>query len=311
MMLNDAALAITCAPVEQDADNELKLRLLPIARRVEELYNEFLDQYEGQIHSTSKINVSIGELLQRTGEDQILKWNPDAALSPKNAFITLADAIARQAAPHLGLTAGKSTFRYLDLIDWIDPPYTAAMSAKEIQLTRIDYSRTRSLVGFLDDLLVRYRPDTVPEHAMSRATYEFCKTFAVPTPLGTVIPIKPGQRTFTNSYRFLRQGDEMLWYFIPRHHSAITRASNAIATIAILSGRPEISFGLGDMLNAMEHHLSKTMMRFEEGDYFQAGAFMRLVLHRDTAAFHFGETTFKLIRSNVEKYITDIRFIEY
>lgn len=310
MMMN-AAISITPAPVEPDADNEIKLRLLPVARKVEELYNDFLNQYEEQIHSASKINVSINELLKRAGDEQILKWNPEAALSPRNAFATLAEAIARQAMPHLGLSVGKSTFRYLDLIDWIEPPFTSLMTLKEVQLARIQYARTRSLVTFLDDLLVRYRPDTVPEHAMSRGTFDFCKTFAVPTPLGTVIPIKPAQRSIVSSYRFLRQGDEMLWYFLPRHHSAITRASNAIATIAILSGRPEISFGLGDMLNAMEQHLSKTMMRFEEGDYFQAGSFVRIILHRDTIAFHFGESTFQLIRSKVEKYITDIRFIEH
>lgn len=294
----------------EHGDTELKDRLLPIAKKMEGLYNKFLDQYQEQVVSTDKINLSINELLQRSGEDQLLKWNPDAALSPRSAFISFAEAVARQAAPYMGLVAGRSTFRYLDLIDWTEPSFTAATPPMDVQLNRVEYARTKSLVDFLDDLLVRFRPDTVPEHAMSKATYDYTKAFSVPTPSGTVIPVKTRGSTVVTSYRFLRQEDEMLWYMLPRHHAAVTRAANSIATIAILSGRQDIAYGTGDMLNAMEHHLVKTMMRFEDGDYFQAGSFIRMFMHRDTIAFHFGEATFKIIQASIEENITDIRFIQ-
>lgn len=291
-------------------DGELKERLLPVAERMEQHYHDFLDQYEQHLLSTDRINTSLNELLKRSNEEHLLKWNPEAAGTPRAAFIALAEQVARKAAPFMGLTVGRSTFRYLDLIDWTEPPLVMEMSTKDVQISRVDYARGKSLVDFLDDLLVRFRPDTLPKHAMSKAAFDFTKAFSIFTPMGTVIPIRNTGSTTIASYRFLRDDEEILWYIQPRHHSAVIRAANSIATIALLSGRQDIAYGSGDMLNAMEHHLLKSMMRYEDGDCFQAGSFMRMFLHRDTIAFQFGEATFRLIRASIEKNVNDIRFIE-
>lgn len=283
--------------------------LYPMAQRLDELYQQVLDKIEEQVISASDINSSINELLQNHGEDAVLKWNPDLAISPRSAYQSFADALARSAAPLLGMNSLRSSFRFLDLIDWTDAPVQAGRDYREFQLDKVRYARGKRVTRFLDDLMVRYKPESRPRQAVTQATSEFAGIFSVTTPMGTVIPISKESGPTTLRYRFFRKDSDLLWHIAPRHHNATLRAANAIATIGILSNIPAAAHSISDMLNAFESQLAKNMMRYESGEVFHAGSFMRITLTRDAIEFALGETIFRAMRKEIEAHISDIRFI--
>ena len=282
--------------------------LAPVAARLDELYQEVLDKIEGQIADASTINESITDAIGAS--DTVLKWNPELAMSPKAAFRSFADAMAKKAAPHLLTNSHqRAGYRYHDLIDWASPPVRGNTSEEEYQAAKMRFARSRSVKSFFDELLIRFHPQSFPEHAIDRATSEVARIFSITTPIGTVIPVTSGEAHAILAYSLYRTDEEMVWHLAARHHAAIVKASNAIATIALLNNLNPASAAIGDLLNQVDAKMDKKMFHYEANDAFFAGNFLRVVLRRDIAEFQFGETLFKILDREIRNHVSDVRLI--
>lgn len=285
--------------------------LAPIVERLDHLYQDVLDKIETQVAEAHSINDSITDVIGRTSTgESVLKWNPELAMSPKAAYRSFCEAVAKKAAPLLlGNSHQKSGYRYQDLIEWVLPATGPVLSHEEYQRFKMDYARSRSVRAFFNELLIRFHPQSFPEHAIDRATSEVARIFSVTTPIGTVIPITRGEAPAILSYQLYRNDDEMVWHMAERHYSAILKASNAIATIALLNSMNPASAAIGDLLNQLDAKMQKHMFHYESGDGFYAANFLRVVLRRDIAEFQFGETLFAILSKEIQTHVSDVRLI--
>lgn len=305
--MNSAVVAKVGAQVE-----DVSAALAPVAMRLDELYQEVLDKIEGQFADATSINESISEAISKgdAAGKPVLNWNPELAMSPKAAFKSFAEAMAKTAAPHLLSNAHqKSGYRYQDLIDWTTPPVKGNSTEADYQAAKMRYARSRSVRAFFDDLLIRFHPQSFPEHAIDRATSEIARIFSITTPIGTVIPVTSGEATAVFAYSMYRSDEEMVWHLAANHHAAIVKASNAIATVALLNNLNAAAASIGDMLNQLDAKMDKKMYHYESGDSFFGGNFLRVVLRRDIAEFQFGETMFKILDKEIRSHVSDVRLI--
>lgn len=283
-------------------------RFLPLAERLDETYFRALDRLEAQVRDAAGVNDDVRAIL-RQDDIEVLSFSTDFANSPREVFNAFADALSSKVMPELSIAPARDGHRINDLIDWSDMPMRGNRSEQEHQLAKIAYARSKSMRAFLQHLIIRFNPSSLPEAAVHRALQDFISVFSISTAMGVAIPIRRENAPAVLRYTFHRQEDEPTWHLIHRHHTAVIRGTNAMATIALLNKQHTIATSLSDMLNALDVRLSQTLMRFESGQAFHGATYLKLMLQRDGADFHLGSSLFDLVRGALQDHISDINLV--
>lgn len=285
--------------------------LAPLVTKLDALYQEVLDKIETQVAEASQINAELSDAVGLgVGGETLLKWDPELALSPKAAYKSFTEVLAKKAAPlFFSNRVQRSSYRYQDLVDWAMPYSRARMSQQELQTARMHYARTRTVSAFFNELTIRFAPQSCPDQAADRATSELARIFSVSTPIGTVIPVLRGEAPAIFVYQMYHRDDEMIWHLAQRHYTAIVKAANSIATICLLNEHGGAAVAIGEMLNQLDAKMAKAHGQYEDGDGLFAGNVLRVVMHRDTADFQVGETVHALLDKSLREHVSDVRLI--
>lgn len=283
-------------------------QLLPLAERLDVTYCKALDRLESHVVDTVGLNRDVRAILAQDHLD-VIPFSTDFASSPREVFNAFAEALAARVLPELAVASGKPGFRITDLMDWSDMPIRGNSTEHEHQLAKIAYARAKSMQSFLQQLVIRFNPTALPEAAIHRALQDVISTFSVHTAMGIAVPVRRDDAPAILRYTFNRLPDEQMWHLLQRHHAAIIRGTNALATIALLNKQPGIATALSDMLTTVDVRLSQTMMRYDSGQAFHAATYLKMTLQRDGADFHFGSSMFDLVRDSLNEHISDIHIV--
>jgi len=283
--------------------------LLPLAQKLDVALSHALDRMEAQVVETAGVNERVGKILERENVE-VLPFYSEAGASPRDVYFAFADAMATKIMPDLVTSTGRrESHRIHDLVDWTDAPQRANLNDREFQLLKINHARTKSMADFLKHLIIRYKPESLPQAASHRAVEDIINTFSVVTAMGVAIPVRREASPAVIRYVMQRTDDDPMWQVLPKHHSAIVRGANAIATLALLKKQHAIAASLGDMLTSLDVRLGQTMMRYEPGQSFFASAFLKLTLQRDGADFHFGQSLYDLMAEHLREKVSDIHMV--
>jgi len=282
-------------------------RLLPLATELDQAYQQALDRMETQLAETDGLNRQVSKLLEQDNLE-IIPISSDAMSSPREVFSSFSSALSAKVIPELAMSPNGDGYRIHDLVDWTDMPPRGRSSDREYQLVKINHARTKSMQVFLKQMIIRFNPTALPTAAIHRAVQDVIQTFSVVTAMGIAVPVS---RNGSPSLRYVynRGPDDPMWQLLPRHHAAIVRGTNALATIALLNKQHGIASSLGDLLTSLDVRLSQTVMRYEAGQAFFGAAFLKLTLHRDGADFHFGQSLFDLLEQTLLEQVSDIHLV--
>lgn len=281
-----------------------------LARELDNAYRSALDRMQARIIETDGINAHVGALLDR-GYVEIIPFGAEIITSPRELFVALADALAQKVLPEIAHVAGRGGWRTRDLIVWDEPAPTSLVGGREYLLGKIEYARAQSLLEFLRRIVIRFNPNVLPGMAIRHATDDLVATFAVETAMGTAIPVRRGHEPAIIRMLMTRHGDDPMWQVLQRHHGGIVRGANALATMAMLKKEMSIATSMSDMLNQMDVQLAQTSMRYEAGQAFHGGGYMRLALQRDGADFHLGPSVYELLREVVAEHCPDVLLVQH
>lgn len=283
-------------------------RLTPLAQELDRAYSQALDRLQAMLVDSVGLNTKVSQILECENL-QVIPVVVDAMPSPKEVFVSFANALAGRVLTELSVGSGRDGHRIHDLVDWSDAPTRGHQSDQEHQLAKIEHARSKSMVAFLRQLIIRFNPTALPNAAVHRAIEDTIQTFSVATAIGVAIPVRRDNAPAVFRYVFHRQDDEPMWQMLPRHHAAIVRGANAFATMALLDKKHAIAASLADMLNSMDVRLSNTMMRYEPNQSFHAAAFLKLTLQRDGADFHIGSSLFEIVEATLREHVSDVSLV--
>lgn len=280
--------------------------LLPLAEKLDEALLLAFERMEAQVMETAGLNERVGKILERSNLE-VMPFFSEAGASPRDVYFAFADAMASKIMPELAIHAERrESYRIHDLIDWNDAPLRGHMNDREFQIARINHARTKTMVEFLRQVIIRYKPESLPRAASLRAIEDLIATFSVVTAMGVAIPVK---RPSVIRCVLTRGEDDPMWQVLPRHHMSIIKGANALATLSLLQKQYAIASAIGDMLTALDVRLGQNMMRYEPGLSFQASAFLKLTLQRDGADFHFGQKLYDLMAGHLIESVPDIQLV--
>ena len=281
--------------------------LLPMAQRLDEAYAAALDKLALHLREAASINRRVSSILE-SKDVQVLPVS-DHAYSPRDVFYAFADALAQKVMPILQAGGRRVAPRIHDLVDWTDGPGREQFNTQDYVLAKIDHARSKTMVHFLEQLIIRYAPDSLPELAGYRATEDLIAIFSVVTAMGTAIPVRRGESPLIIRYVLRRDEYEPMWQILPRHHAGIARAANALATLALLNKEHQLAGAIGDMLTTFDVRMEQALMRYEADTAFSATAFLKIKLQRDGVDFHFGQRLYDIMTSHLSARVTDLQFV--
>lgn len=294
------------APGQPDAVANHYETLLPLAHKLDEALQQAYDRMESQVIETVGLNERVGKILDRSNVE-VLPFFTEAGASPRDLYFAFADALANRIMPELSAhSSRRESYRIHDLVDWNDAPTRGNLSDRDFLLARIAHARSKTMADFLRQVIIRYKPESLPRAASLRAIEDLISTFSVVTAMGVAIPVR---RPAAIRCVMTRGPEDPMWQVLPRHHTAIIKGANALATLSLLKGQYAIASAIGDMLTALDVRLGQTMMRYEPGQTFQASAFLKLSLQRDGADFHFGQSLYDLMAQHLVESVPDIQLV--
>lgn len=281
--------------------------LRPLAIELDGMYSTELDRLANHIRDTAHINQQVSELLELEDKDFIPLSG--GVLTPRDLHFAFAKALATKVLPGLSKTPTRDGNRIRDLIDWSDAPRRSDMGEQDFIQARIEHARSKSMEEFLKQLVIRFKPDALPVEASICAISDILSVFGTHTAVGLSLPVKHRNGEPVVRYVMKRVADEPMWQVLPRHHAAITKGTHAMATLALLNQKHNIAMCMSDMLTQMDVRLTKTVNRYEAGESFYAGTFMKMFLQRDGADFHVGQSLFSLLQSEFKTKAPEIFFV--
>lgn len=284
--------------------------LKPLAVELDAAYLQALDRMEAHVIDTHGINQHVGTLLDR-GYIEVLPFSSESTASPKELYIAFAEALAAKVMPELSIHPARNGYRTLDLIDWSDAPIRGNTSEREYQLAKIAHGRGRTMVEFLRQIIIRFSPTSLPGAAIFKATEDLISAFAVGTAMGTAIPVRREHAPATFRMIMSRKDDEPMWQVLSRHHAGILKGSNALATMALLNKEHMIATSISDMLNQFDVRLGQSMMRYESGQAFHGGTYVKLTLQRDGADFNLGQSLYDLVKKVLLENCPDVHLVHH
>lgn len=282
--------------------------LKPLAEDLDAAYKSALDRMETQVIETHGINQRVGSLLDRDYVE-VLPFSSETVASPKELYIAFAEALAGKVMPELSINPTKNGYRTLDLVDWTDSPIRGNTTERDYQLAKIQHARGKTMVEFLRQIIIRFSPTSLPGAAIFKATEDLISAFAVITAMGTAIPVRREHAPATIRMVMSRKDDEPMWQVLSRHHAGILKGANALATMALLGKEHQIATSIADMLNQFDVRLGQSMMRYEAGQSFHGGTYVKLSLHRDGADFNLGQSLYELVAKTLAENCPDVHLV--
>lgn len=282
-------------------------KLLPLAEKLDVALSHALDRLEAQVVESAGVNERVSRILDRENIEVLPFY--DNGYSPRDVYFAFADAMATKVMPQLSTGGKRASHRIHDLVDWTDAPVRGQLNDREFQLAKIQHARGKTMVQFLRQLIIRYKPESLPFQASHHAVEDLISTFSVVTAMGVAIPVRREASPAVIRYVMQRSELDPMWQVLPKHHASIARGANALATLALLKDQHAIAAAIGDMLTSLDVRLGQTMMRYDPGQAFHASAFLKVTLQRDGADFHFGQSLYDLMAAHLREKVSDIHLV--
>lgn len=279
--------------------------------QLDTVYQSILDRLESQVRDATLIDLALRKIIsQEDSETSLLDWNPERAISPREAFRALATRLIEQLQPHIDSGVVMSESDYADLLHWETGQLALpGMSCEQIVLANISYARRKSLMEFWRNLTNRVAPDANPESALLQASRDLAQAWVRQTPEARIIPFRE-RETFTEFPMHISRGADQPEWVLP--HSAlmlITRANHALATLATLDKDNQAARNLRDCTAHMTGALRQSYLQYEPRQAFYAGGTATIQLSRDVVAFRLEPKLFTRAKDAITRHVSDVQFM--
>lgn len=278
------------------------LEIDELVGKLDGIFQDTLDRLESQARDAVLIDKAIKQLLdQHDSDEDIMNWDPEKAISPKNAFRALALKLIHASDKANTRTVSVSPLDYEDLLAWPDEPRKRNGSHVEELFQRIEYARAKSLGAFWDQYRTRIAPESDPVQAKISAVTDLINAFAIGMPHEFIVPFSPrGQGAYVMPFSLRRAPHELEWVIRNDTLCAIARANHALATICQLNSAGTLAALILEMNSALHSKLKSSFRKYQPGELFIAGATVSLVMHREHIDFKLSKDMFALVRDAMQ-----------
>ena len=275
------------------------------------IYQSCLDRMETQIRDAHVIDKAIRQILDRGDSDEaILNWDPERAMSPRQAFKALAKQVVSAADDEVTRDGGITPLDYEDLLAWPDEPKRLpGQTATGELMARIQYARRVSLRAFYDRFVVRIAPGKDPDAANASATADLMTAFAVATPERMLIPFKNHGDHRVMLMAQPRLATDLDWTISNDTLLNMTRANHALATLCQLNGESKRANNVLELNASITNQLKTKSHRYEPNETYMAGDDLHVRLCERHCDFRVSPRIWEIVHDTMPKLVSDLVFI--